>query len=36
MVFDVPGELVVSASPGQREVVQTGDAEHGVVNAVAS
>jgi hypothetical protein len=35
MIFDVLGDQLVSASPGKGEVVQAGDAEHGVVNAVA-
>ncbi|MGW7387090.1 hypothetical protein [Streptomyces sp. NPDC054794] len=29
------GDLLVSASPGEDEVVQTGDSEDGVVDAVA-
>ena len=35
MICDVPGGLLVSASPGEDEVVQAGDPEHGVVDAVA-
>ncbi|MGX1133510.1 hypothetical protein RKD49_005700 [Streptomyces glaucescens] len=35
MISDVLGDLLVSASPGKDEVVQAGDAEHGVVDAVA-
>lgn len=35
MIFDVLGELLVSASPGKDEVVQTGNAEHCVLDAVA-
>ncbi|EMF53146.1 hypothetical protein SBD_6222 [Streptomyces bottropensis ATCC 25435] len=31
----MPGGLLVSASSGKDEVVQAGDAEHGVVDAVA-
>lgn len=35
MISDAPGGLLVSVSPGEDEVVQAGDAEHGVVGAVA-
>ena len=35
MICDVPGGLLVSASPAEDEVVQAGDPEHGVVDAVA-
>lgn len=35
MISDMAGGLLVSASPCKDEVVQAGDAEHGVVNAVA-
>jgi hypothetical protein len=35
MIYDVLVDLPASSSPGEGEVVQTGDAEHGVVDAVA-
>lgn len=35
MIYDVLVELPASSSPGDGEVVQAGDAEHCVVNAVA-
>ncbi|CCB77671.1 protein of unknown function [Streptantibioticus cattleyicolor NRRL 8057 = DSM 46488] len=35
MISDGSGGLLVSASPGKDEVVQAGDAEHGVLDAVA-
>src|SRR2546421_13006975 len=35
MIFDVLDDLPVSPSPGKGEVVQSGDAEHGVMDAVA-
>src|SRR5690349_12546649 len=35
MIYGMLGDLLVSASPGEGEVVQAGDAERGVVNAVA-
>src|SRR4051812_9826273 len=35
MISDGLGDLPVSASPGKDEIVQAGDAEHGVVNAIA-
>jgi hypothetical protein len=35
MISDVAGGLLVSASPGKDGVVQAGDAEHGVMDAVA-
>jgi hypothetical protein len=35
MIYDVFADLLVPSSPGEGEVVQAGDAEHGVVDAVA-
>jgi len=35
MIFDVLDDLPVSPSPDKGEVVQSGDAEHGVMDAVA-
>ncbi|MFD8212289.1 hypothetical protein ACFV2U_00705 [Streptomyces sp. NPDC059697] len=35
MIYVVLVDLSVSALPGEGEVVQAGDAEHRVVNAVA-
>src|SRR5881398_2730437 len=35
MIYVVCVDLPVSSSPGEGEVVQSGDAEHGVVDAVA-
>ncbi|MBT2369916.1 hypothetical protein J7E88_32745 [Streptomyces sp. ISL-10] len=35
MIYGVLGDQLVSPLSGQGEVVQAGDAEHGVVDAVA-
>src|SRR5579884_3086883 len=35
MIYGVLGDLPVPRSPSENEVVQAGDAEHGVVHAVA-
>lgn len=35
MIYDMLVDLLVSSSPGEGEVVEAGDAEHGVVDAVA-
>lgn len=35
MIFDVPGGMPTSPSPGENEVVEAGDAEHGVMYAAA-
>jgi hypothetical protein len=34
MISAALGDLLVSVSPREREVVQAGDAEHGVVDAI--